>query len=67
MVSRDARTSAKASHSMAKAGMSYVAIAEPLEVHRNTVSNGWRAYQAEGAGGIQSQTREGVSLASRER
>ena len=26
-------------------------------VHRNTVSNGWQAYQAEGVRGIQSQTR----------
>lgn len=37
--------------------MSYVAIAAQLEVHRNTVSNGWKAYQAEGVRGIQSQTR----------
>ena len=40
-----------------KQGMSYVAIAAQLEVHRNTVSNGWKAYQAEGVRGIQSQTR----------
>ena len=37
--------------------MSYVAIAAQLEAHRNTVSNGWKAYQAEGVLGIQSQTR----------
>ena len=40
-----------------KQGMSDVAIAEPLEVHRSTVSNGWRAYQAEGVRGIRSPTR----------
>ena len=40
-----------------KQGMSYIAIAAQLEVHRNTVSNGWQAYQAEGVRGIQSQTR----------
>ena len=40
-----------------KQGMSYVAIAAQLEVHRNTVSNGWQAYQAEGVRGIPSQTR----------
>ena len=40
-----------------KQGLSYVAIAARLEVHRNTVSNGWKAYQAEGVRGIQSQTR----------
>lgn len=37
--------------------MSDAAIAEPLEVHRNTVSNGWRAYQAEGVRSIRFQTR----------
>lgn len=37
--------------------MSDIAIAEQLEVHRNTVSNGWRAYQTEGVRGIVSQTR----------
>ena len=40
-----------------KQGMSYVAIAAQLEVRRNTVSNGWQAYQAEGVRGIPSQTR----------
>ena len=40
-----------------KPGMSYVAIAAQLEVRRNTVSNGWQAYQAEGVRGIQSRTR----------
>ena len=40
-----------------KQGMSDVAIAEQLEVHRNTVSNGWRAYQTEGVRGIVSQPR----------
>ena len=40
-----------------KQGMSYVAIAEQLEVHRNTVSNCWKAYQAEGVRGIRSQPR----------
>ena len=40
-----------------KQGLSYVAIAARLEVRRNTVSNGWQAYQAEGVRGIQSQTR----------
>lgn len=40
-----------------KQGLSYVAIAAQLEVHRNTVSNWWKAYQAEGFRGIQSQTR----------
>ena len=37
--------------------MSYIAIAAQLEVRRNTVSNGWKAYQAEGVRGIPSQTR----------
>ena len=40
-----------------KQGMSYVAIAEQLEVHRNTVSNGCKAYQTEGVRGIRPQPR----------
>ena len=54
----DARTrSPETQEHLRKQSMSYVAIAEQLEVHCNTVSNGWRAYQAEGVRGIQPPTR----------
>ena len=40
-----------------KKGKSFVAIAELLDVHRNTVSNWWKAYETAGVKGIRSQTR----------
>ncbi len=42
---------------MRKKGMTFVSIAELLEVHHNTVSKWWNLYEGEGIGGIQSQQR----------
>ncbi len=40
-----------------KTGHTYVAIAEIVGVHRNTVSNWWKVYEREGAKGLQSKKR----------
>ena len=40
-----------------KKGKKYVAIAEIVGVHRNTVSNWWKTYEREGAKGLKAKKR----------
>ena len=42
-------------------GMSCVAIAAMVAVHRNTVAKWWKTYEQEGAKGLRAQRRGGVS------
>ena len=47
----------KQSIRLRKSGMKYIEIAKVIGVHRNTVSEWWRSYEAKGAQGIKSKRR----------
>ncbi len=65
MNTQDARTLLPAAHEQllkqairfTQKGMSFVAIAAIVAVHRNTVAKWWRTYEREGAKGLRAQRR----------